>query len=112
MVSPLFPSLTPRYVDEFWFNFEMPFDEDLALNALESDYRNLIQEIENRDQRYNQNIPTTEIVENNEEEDDNEDEEDEEEDDDEDDDDDNDDDDEFEDDEGPLNYLSNQRANI
>lgn len=49
MVSPLFPSLTPRYIDEHWFNFEVPF-EDETLAALEKDHRSLISEIENSDQ--------------------------------------------------------------
>lgn len=87
--------MTPRYVDECWFNFEMPFDEDIALSALEKEYQNLIQEIENRDQPVDVALPNSD----NEDEDEDEDNEDDDDDEDDDDEDDNEEDDEFEEDE-------------
>ncbi|OTF71022.1 hypothetical protein BLA29_007264 [Euroglyphus maynei] len=48
MVSPLFPSLTPRYIDEHWFHYDQLFEEDQTLSGLEKEYHNLISEIENR----------------------------------------------------------------
>lgn len=100
MVSPLFPSMTPRYVDECWFNFEMPFDEDFALNTLEKEYQNLIQEIENRDQPNDVALPSSDNEDDEDEDEDNEDDDDE--DDDDDDEDDNEEDDEFEEDDVPF----------
>ena len=94
MVSPLFPTMTPRYVDECWFNFEMPFDEDYALNALEKEYQNLIQEIENRDQPIDVALPTSDNEDDDDDDEDNEDDDDDEDDDE----DDNEEEDEFEDD--------------
>nr|XP_027199727.1 uncharacterized protein LOC113793846 [Dermatophagoides pteronyssinus] len=59
MVSPLFPSLTPRYIDEHWFHYDQLFEEDQTLSGLEKEYHNLISEIENR--AYNNNQDTANI---------------------------------------------------
>lgn len=47
MVSPLFPSMVPNYVDEHWFNFDVLCDEDVALSTLEKDFSSLLYEIQN-----------------------------------------------------------------
>ncbi|KAH9388731.1 hypothetical protein TYRP_008076 [Tyrophagus putrescentiae] len=99
MVSPLFPSLTPRYVDDCWFSFDTPFDEDLALSTLEKEYQNLIQEIENRDQPVDVALNNSDNDEDEDEDEDNEDDDDEDQSEDDDDEDDNEEDDEFEEDE-------------
>ena len=59
MVSPLFPSLTPRYIDEHWFHYDQLFEEDRTLSGLEKEYHNLISEIENR--AYNNSQDTTNV---------------------------------------------------
>lgn len=56
MVSPFFPSLVPRYVDEHWFSFETPHDEDEALQSLEKDFNNLMREIENSNQTLSEGV--------------------------------------------------------
>lgn len=59
MVSPLFPSLTPRYIDKHWFHYDQLFEEDRTLSGLEKEYHNLISEIENR--AYNNSQDTTNV---------------------------------------------------
>ena len=97
--------MIPRYIDEHWFDFEVPFDEETALNILEKEHHNCISEIENR----NQPNDVAQQTSDNEEDDDDDDEDnygDDDDDGDVDDDDDNDDDDEFEEDDAAFNNVA------
>ncbi|KAI7693983.1 hypothetical protein SSS_10260 [Sarcoptes scabiei] len=93
MVSPLFPALTPRYVDEHWFYYDQLFEEDSNLSGLEREYNRIIFEIENREfEHFQENAAVFSDHEGDNEDDyDNIDDDDDEDDDDEDDDDDDDD---------------------
>ncbi|XP_054163481.1 anaphase-promoting complex subunit 15-like [Oppia nitens] len=89
MVTPLFPSMTPRYVDSNWFQVDKPMDEELELSIMEKEHNSQQQDIETRDSDLIPSQPNSqEFEEEEEEDDDNEDD---------DDDDDNDDDDDEED---------------
>ena len=85
MVSPLFPSLTPRYIDPNWFQVDRPMDEEVELSAMEKDHCSQLSEITSRDHDF---IPTGQPSHEEEEEDDDDDNEDDDDDDDNEDDDD------------------------
>lgn len=91
MVSPLFPSLTPRYVDSNWFQVDKPMDEEQELSQMEKEHCSQLSEISSRD---NDVIPAGQTQHEFEEEDDDDD--DNEDDDDDDDNEDDDDDEEIE----------------
>jgi hypothetical protein len=50
MVSPLFPSLTPRYIDSNWFQVDKPLDEEIVLSHMEKEHSSQLSEISSRDQ--------------------------------------------------------------
>jgi len=89
MVSPLFPSLTPRYMDCHWFQVDKPMDEEVELSLMEKEHCSQLSEISSRDNDLLPTGQTHDFGEEEEEDDDNED--------DDDDDDDNEDDDEDDD---------------
>lgn len=49
MGSPLYPSLTPSYLDSAWFAVDKAVDEDAQLSALEKEHNSWLHDIQNRD---------------------------------------------------------------
>ena len=73
MVSPLFPSLTPRYIDPNWFQVDKPMDEELELSLMEKEHNCQQQEIQTRDNDLMPGQTTHDFEEEEEDDDDNED---------------------------------------
>ena len=49
MVTPLFSNLTPRYIDNNWYQLDKALDEDAILTALEKEHQNAINELVQKD---------------------------------------------------------------
>lgn len=52
MVTPMFPSLMPKFVDSNWFSIDRPIDEDQLLTQMEKEHQQAINEIVQRDSDY------------------------------------------------------------
>ena len=71
--------MAPRYVDDSWFNSEIPYEDDEALSAMEKELKELIYEFVLRD-ILNVNVNNTDDEEDDDDNDDDEDEDDDEDD--------------------------------
>lgn len=49
MITPLFSSLLPRYIDNNWYQLDKALDEDAILTALEKEHQNAINELVQKD---------------------------------------------------------------
>ena len=70
MVTPMFPSLMPKFVDSNWFSIDRPIDEDLLLTQMEKEHQQAINEIVQRDSDFIAPGHIEQYVEDEEEEDD------------------------------------------